>query len=182
LTASGKSWKCYAESLPSIGYTAGDLLPYSKHHNPFAYLSDVVGTSQADNIVPFSQFAGDLAASQLADFSYVVPNLNHDAHDGTLAQADAWLKANIDPLISSALFQKDGLLVIVFDESTISDTAHGGGHIPAIIVSPSAKKQYQSKTLFQHESTLRLMLTSLGINTYPGAAATAPDMKEFFAN
>jgi phospholipase C len=182
LMIAGKGWRCYAENLPSVGYTGGDILPYSKHHNPFAYFSDVVGTSQADNIVPFSQFASDLAANQLADFSFVIPNLNHDAHDGTLAQADAWLKSNVDPLIGSAPFQKDGLLVIVFDEAKTSDTAHGGGHVPAILVSPLAKKQYQSHTLFQHESTLRLVLKALGINTYPGAAATAPGMDEFFAN
>jgi phosphatidylinositol-3-phosphatase len=182
LIIAGKGWRCYAENLPSVGYTGGDILPYSKHHNPFAYFSDVVGTSQTDNIVPFSQFASDLAANQLADFSFIVPNLNNDAHDGTLAQADTWLESNIDPLITSAPFQKDGLLGIVFDEASTSDVAHGGGHVPAIVVSPLARKQYRSQTLFQHESTLRLILKALGITTYPGAAATAPNMDEFFAN
>jgi hypothetical protein len=40
---------------------------------------------------------------------------------------------------------------------------------------------YQSTTLYQHESTLRLMLEGLGITAgLPGAAATAPTMWEFF--
>src|ERR1700704_4088649 len=31
----GKTWKAYMESLPSVGYTGGDVYPYFKHHNPF---------------------------------------------------------------------------------------------------------------------------------------------------
>ena len=47
LVKGGKSWRSYAESLPSIGYTGGDVYPYFRHHNPFSYFSDVNGTSQA---------------------------------------------------------------------------------------------------------------------------------------
>src|SRR5882672_12229269 len=56
LTA-GKTWKSYAENLPAPGYIGGDVYPYSKHHNPFAYLSDVVNSSnQRLNLVSFTQF------------------------------------------------------------------------------------------------------------------------------
>src|SRR5260370_16572253 len=37
LTAAGKSWKIYAESLPSIGYLGPSVIPYAKDHNPFPY-------------------------------------------------------------------------------------------------------------------------------------------------
>ena len=52
-----KTWRSYAESLPSSGYLGGDVYPYFRHHNPFTYFSDVQGTSQAGNVVPFSQFS-----------------------------------------------------------------------------------------------------------------------------
>jgi phosphatidylinositol-3-phosphatase len=181
LVAAGKSWKSYAESLPSQGYTGGDVYPYAKHHNPFAYLTDVINsTTEAQNLVSFSQFSSDLANDQLPAFSYLVPNLLNDAHDGTLQPADAWLQQNIAPLIASATFQKDGLLLVVFDESDTTDVTNGGGHVAAVIVSPKANLAYQSTTLYQHQSTLRLILRGLGVTTYPGAAATAPDMGEFF--
>jgi hypothetical protein len=181
LTAAGKSWKSYAENLPSQGYTGGDVYPYAKHHNPFTYLTDVLNsTSESQNLVSFTQFNSDLANDQLPTFSYIVPNLLDDAHDGTLQAADGWLQQNIAPLIASATFQKDGLLIIVFDESDTSDVTNGGGHIAAVIVSPKGKPGYQSTTLYQHQSTLRLILHGLGVTTYPGAAATAPDMGEFF--
>lgn len=180
LTAAGKSWKSYAESLPAAGYTGGDSYPYLKRHNPFAYLSDVVGnTSQAANLVPFSQLSTDLASGNLPNFSYIVPDALNDAHDGSLVQADAWLQQNLAPLLSSSQFQSDGLLIITFDEAENSDSMHGGGHIVTIVVSPKAKKQFQSQTFFQHQSTLRLILSSLGVSSFPGASADAPDMSTF---
>jgi phosphatidylinositol-3-phosphatase len=181
LMKAGKTWKCYAEALPSPGYLGGDDSSYVQDHDPFSYLSDVQNdAAQAANIVPFTQFAGDLANHALPQYSFVVPDIMDDAHNGTLAQADSWLQQNIAPLIADMNFQSSGLLIITFDESEETDTAHGGGHVPAVIVSSQAKRNYVSQTFFQHESTLRLTLAASGITNFPGAAASAPSMSEFF--
>jgi acid phosphatase len=191
LTAAGKSWKSYAESLPSVGYLGGDSGPYVKRHNPFVYFSDVQNSStEANNIVPFTQLASDISSDTLPDYGFIAPNVNDDAHDcplgmitctgdQQLAAADQWLSTNIAPLLASTAFQ-NSLLIIVFDEAEDSDTTHGGGHVAAVLVSPSAKAGYQSTTLYQHESMLRLMMEGLGVTDLPGAAASAPDMAEFF--
>jgi len=181
LLAGGKSWKSYAEDLPSVGYTGDDTGRYAVRHNPLAYFTDVQNdTRQVQNLVPFSQFATDLNAASLPDFSVVVPNLCNDAHDCSLATADSWLKANIDPLIQSPQFQKDGLLIIVFDEAYTLDFTSGGGHVAAVIVSPLAKRGYKSIAFYQHQSVLRLTLEGLGVTKLPGDAASAPPMWEFF--
>lgn len=181
LVKAGKTWKYYAEAIPSTGYMGGDVSPYVQRHNPFSYLSDVQNDpAQAANMVAFTQFATDLANNALPQYSFVVPDIMNDAHSGTLAQADSWLQQNVAPLISSPNFQSSGLLIIVFDESDVSDTAHGGGQVPLVIVSSQAKKNYVSQTFFQHESTLRLTLAASGVNSFPGAAASAPSMAEFF--
>jgi len=180
LVKASKSWKCYEEALPSPGYIGADIYPYIRHHNPFSYFSDIQNDpAQAANIVPFSQFAGDLGSNSLPQYSFIVPDRVNDAHDGTLAQADAWLQQNIGPLISSPAFQST-LLIITFDEGAQSDLANGGGQVATVIVSPQAKKNYVSETVFQHQSTLRLTLAASGIDTFPGVAAIAPDMTEFF--
>jgi acid phosphatase len=181
LITAGKTWKSYAESIPSTGYTGSDVYPYRKRHNPFAYFTDVVNSStQVNNLVSLSQFNSDLANDQLPSFSFLAPNLLDDAHDGPLQLADTWLQQNIAPLISSATFQKDGLLIIVFDESETNDSTDGGGHVAAVIISPKAKQGYQSTATYQHQSTLRLVLHGLGIQTYPAAAGSAAEMGEFF--
>lgn len=182
LVKAGKSWKAYQESIPSAGYLGSDTLPYVRHHNPFSYLSDVQqDPSQAANIVNFSQFASDLANNALPQFSIISPNLNDDAHDGSLAEADSWLQSNIAPLLASSAFQASGLLIITFDESEDADLDHGGGHVATVIVSSKSKAGYQSQTVFQHQSTLRLVLEACGVDSFPGVAGTAPDMTEFFS-
>ena len=181
LLKAGKTWKSYAESLPSPGYLGGDSGLYKRGHNPFTYLSDVQNDSaQAANVVPFTQFATDLANNALPQYSFIAPNLLDNAHDGTLAQADAWLQANIAPLIASPAFQSSGLLIVTFDEGAQSDISHGGGQVATLIISSKAKKGFQSQTLYQHQSVLRLILSGSGVNTFPGVAAVAPDMTEFF--
>jgi len=174
LIASGKTWKSYAESR-------NDLQLYVKRHDPLSYFSDVTSSStQMQNLVAMPQFSADLADNSLPNFCFVVPNLQDDAHDGPLQAADAWLKNNIGPLVSNATFQQDGLLIIVFDESIDSDSAHGGGRVPAVIVSAQARQGFQSATFYQHQSVLRLILEGLGVSNLPGASSTAPQMGEFF--
>jgi hypothetical protein len=182
LVKAGKAWKAYLESLPSPGYLGGDSGAYLRQHNPFADLSDIQQSSaQAANMVPFTQFATDLANNALPQYSFIAPNANDDAHHGTLAQADSWLQSNIAPLLANSAFQSGGLLIITFDESEDSDIENGGGHVATVIISPQAKKGYKSQTLFQHQSTLRLVLSGSGVDTFPGMSAAAPDMTEFFS-
>jgi acid phosphatase len=174
LVASGKNWKSYAESR-------GDPLSYVQRHDPLSYFSDVVNsTTQTQNLVSFSQFGRDLTNNALPNFSFVVPNIFDDAHSGTLQVADAWLQNNIAPLISNATFQKDGLLIIVFDEAETTDTTNGGGHVAGVIISAKARQGFQSTTLYQHQSTLRLILQGLGVSNLPGASSSAAEMGEFF--
>jgi phospholipase C len=181
LLAAGKTWKSYAEDLPSAGYTGGNTAKYLVRHNPLAYMTDVQNTpAQAQNLAPFSEFAADLPTANLPEYSFIVPNSCDDAHDCPLSTADAWLQTNIDPLINSPVFQKDGLLIIVFDEGPNIDFTQGGGHVAAVVISPFSKPAYKSIALYQHQSVLRLMLEGLGVTKLPGDAATAPAMWEFF--
>lgn len=180
LLTAGKTWKSYAESLPYAGYTGCSTGEYAKKHNPLAFFSDVANSTEKYNLVPFTQFSKDLASNALPNFSFIVPNLSDDAHDGTLTQADNWLKANIAPLISSTTFQKDGILMIVFDESYDSDTAYGGGHVAAIVIGPKVKGGRKPTTLYQHQSTLKTLMEALGVPTYPGAAGSAPAITGVF--
>jgi acid phosphatase len=191
LNMAGKAWKAYAQSLPTVGYTGNDLLPYVKHHNPFAYLSDVTTSSvQAANLVPLTQLASDVNAGTLPSFAFLLPDIQNDAHDcpagmtvctdsDKLAAADNWLKSNIDPIIKSAAFS-NSLLIITFDEALDSDTLNGGGHVATVLVGTHVKSGFTSTTLFQHQDTLRLILEALSVSDRPNTTSTAHSMAEFF--
>lgn len=192
MLGAGRTWKAYAESLPYAGYVGGDKYPYIKHHNPFAYFSDVRNSStQKMNIVPFSQFGDDLANGQTPDYSFIIPNQNHNAHDcpagmsscstsQKLRAADDWMKANISPILADRAFQQNGLLVIVFDESTSSDSTKGGGHIVMMAAGPHVKRGYRATSTYQHQHLLRMLSESLGLNGFPGAAASASNISSLF--
>src|SRR6185312_2571768 len=107
------SWKSYAENLPAVGSLQNYADDYVRYHNPAAFMSDVVNdATQRNNLVPFTQFAMDLASNALPNYAMVIPNLCNDAHNCSLATADNWLRTNIDPLVKNAGFQRDGLLII----------------------------------------------------------------------
>ena len=191
LTGAGKTWKAYVESIPSVGYTGPNAGTYLKRHNPFAYLSDVNGSpAQAAKMVPFSQLSADLNAGSLPNFVYILPNSQDDAHDcpgggvsctddQELAAADAWLKANIDPVINNPKFG-NSVLIITFDESVATDFTNGGGQVATVLVGPHVKTGFRSSTMYQHQSLLRTMLQLLSVSDMPGASAVAPSMGEFF--
>ncbi|HEY1897584.1 MAG TPA: alkaline phosphatase family protein [Terracidiphilus sp.] len=179
-------FKVYAEGITN-GYLGGNTGLYVIRHNPFAMLSDVAGSQQAADAVlwPFTQFTADEASHTLPEFSFVVPDVNDDAHNGTPLQADDWLQANvIGPLSGDPAFQPggDGILIVVFDEALDTDTTHGGGHVAVVFWGPNVKADFKqtSTTIFQHESMLRTVIEALGLSNPPGAAANAPTMAEFF--
>jgi phosphatidylinositol-3-phosphatase len=174
LLLAGKTWKAYAEELPYAGYLGGDHLSYVKHHNPFAYISDVKDSSQKMNIVPFSQFHTDLMNRNLPNYSFVVPDNLDNGHSASLGTADAWLKNNISPLFSNPEFLSSGVLIIVFDEALQSDITHGGGHVAMVVAGPNAVLNSRFTPVVQHQSLLRLTCTLLALSHCPGSAATAP--------
>jgi acid phosphatase len=192
LGQNGVSWKAYMEDLPSVGYTGDRAYPYVKSHNPFAFYSDIhFVQQQANNMVPFSQFASDLANHTLPSFSYIVPNQINNMHDcpppggptctneDKITLGDTWLKNNIGPLLASPEFQKDGILIITWDESFDTDNTNGGGHIPVIILGPGVKAGFQSTTMYKHESVLRLIEEKLTVPVTLGNSTAAPSMDEF---
>jgi phosphatidylinositol-3-phosphatase len=165
LLAANKKWKMYGDSLPGAGYIGGNKRPYVKKHFPMAYFANVRDDEkQRMNLVPVEQFVQDLKSSEgLPEFSMVIPDLDHDAHDGSLQGADNWLKKNIGPLLEDPNFQKDGILIVTFDEADKSDSNHGGGHIVTVVIGPLVKENFADNTFYQHESLLATIEDVLGL-------------------
>jgi len=164
LVTANKTWKAYGDSLPEQGYIGGNERPYVKKHFPIAYFENVRNDpAQRKNLVPAEQFIADLRTQGLPDFSMLIPNLDHDAHDGSLKEADDWLRRYIEPLLANPDFQKDGILIVTFDESVKSDPDHGGGHITTVVIGPLAKEHFADATFYQHESLFATLEQILGL-------------------
>src|SRR3954451_4023538 len=79
-----------ATMLQDVGKTfTGYVDPGSpRRHNPWESFPEGLSVERDVSALP-SDF------SLLADVAFVIPNLAHDMHDGTIAQADQWLSDNI---------------------------------------------------------------------------------------
>ena len=192
LMGAGLSWRSYQESIPYAGYEGIGVYPYVKRHNPVAFFTDTDTSVQRIHSVPLP---ADFTTAPEVNFSYVTPNLLHDAHDGTMAAADAWLKSHLPAILARPEFQPggDGLLIITFDEGNLSPTdfrcsattsssaGNGcGGRIVTVLIGPHVKPGFRSAVWHDHESVLKTVCLSLGLSGCPGAAATALPMSEFF--
>jgi hypothetical protein len=186
MLGSGVPFKVYAEGI-GRGYVGGNKGLDLVRHDPLARLSDIADSTKVANEViwPFSQFKVDVDDGKLPEFSFIVPDVNDDAHNGTPHEADTWLEKNvISPLSSYPAFKRggDGILIVDFDEAEDSDKRFGGGHVSPVLWGPNVRAGYTQKstTIYQHQSMLRTMMEALGLKDPPADAATAPAMSEFF--
>lgn len=122
LAAAGLSFAGYAESLPSAGYSGDDVGDYARRHNPWVDFGNVPASAN----LPFSDFPSDF--STLPTVSFVVPNLQHDMHDGTIAQADQWLSDNLGGYANWAQTH-NSLIIVTWDED---DGSTDSNQIPTI--------------------------------------------------
>lgn len=182
MITSGHTWKAYLESLPAKGYTGGNHGAFLARHAPLTYFEDVRNSgSERLNLVSFPQLKTDLANNALPNFSFVAPNIYNDGHNGSLNTADSWLKANVPAILADAGFKQDGILIIVFDEASDSDRAHGGGHVAAVVVGPKVKPGTRSTQFHQHQSLLKTVEMALGLPVIGDAANKSTiSMKDLF--
>ncbi|MDT4939020.1 MAG: phosphatidylinositol-3-phosphatase, partial [Pseudonocardiales bacterium] len=76
LERSGKTWKTYAEGLPSPGFDGASAGRYAKKHDPFLYFPSIASNPRRRaHVVPFPQLAVDVRTKRVPSFSLVVPDL-----------------------------------------------------------------------------------------------------------
>jgi hypothetical protein len=129
LAAAGRSFAGYSEDLPAPGSDACIAGGYARKHNPW---SDFTNVAPAANR-PFTDFPHG-KYSGLPTVSFVVPNLRNDMHDGTVAEADAWLRTNIDGYRRWAE-SHNSLLVVTWDE----DDYGAANQILTVLVGPMVR-------------------------------------------
>jgi len=172
LIQAGLTFGGYAEGLPSVGSTAVSSGDYVARHNPSVDWQGAPANAipAADN-QPFTAFPSDF--STLPKVSFVIPNLQHDMHDGSIAMGDTWLKDNLDSYVQWAQTH-NSLLIVTFDEPAGRDPV-SSTPIATILAGASVARivNAQPATLY---SLLRLVEDIYGL-PYLGAEAAAPKIE-----
>jgi phosphatidylinositol-3-phosphatase len=147
LTQAGIPWAAYMESMPSPCYTRPGAGEYAEKHDPFMYFDDVIHDGCAGDVLPYpgvTDLVSTLDGPDAPDFVWITPNLLDDMHDGSVAQGDAWARANIGPVLTSSWFTDyDSTVIITMDEGNQDASASccgqpPGGPIPMVIVSSAS--------------------------------------------
>ena len=147
----GLSFTGFSEDLPSVGYKGCRSGAYYRKHSPWVNFTNV----SAEVNQPMTSFPKDF--SKLPTVSFVIPNINHDMHNGTIQAADRWLKQTIDPYVNWAKTH-NSLLIVTWDEDDFTKS----NHIPTFMVGPMVKKgQYQQR--INHYSVLRTIEEMYGL-------------------
>jgi hypothetical protein len=194
---------------------AGD--GYATRHDPFVYFHSVIdeptycdkhvvalgsptGAMPAAALKGETGLATDLsAATKTPRFSLITPNLCNDGHDypctsqpsgaSALADIDTFLETWVPKITSSQAYRENGLLEIVFDEASNSETeaccgempgpgspspgitGPGGGRVGAVLLSPFIKPGTVSSTPYNHYSSLASWESSFGLPRLADAAS-----------
>ncbi len=94
LRDAGISWKAYAEDIPGNQCPLTATAQYVPEHVPMIYFEDVTDTNSANSayciahVRPYTELAADLAASTVARYNFIIPNLCNDMHDCDVRTGD----------------------------------------------------------------------------------------------
>ncbi len=147
LSATGKTWKGYFQSLPptpapgdlkmtgpnangpyTFKYPSNTVALYASKHNPFVNFTGTQGALA--KMVPDIQLATDLANNKLPNFSLVVPDQCHDMHgtggcsdtNGLISAGDTYVGNTVSAIMSSKSWTMGrDAIVVTWDEDDFSD-------------------------------------------------------------
>jgi hypothetical protein len=171
--AAGKTWRTYAEDLPSPGSAVctnnGTL--YLRRHCPWTYFSNL----DHNNERLYTDLATDIANSTLPNLAFVIPNNHDNTHDSgyDVYFGDAWLAANVPAMIDAV--GPYGVVILTWDE----DDGHAGNRVLTVFKGPLVKSGYQSTALTYHWNMVRTICDALGI-ARPGLAASALPIEDIW--
>lgn len=168
--ARGETARAYEESMPQPCDQA-DSGNYDANHNPWAYFPGEAPSCRSGDVAAGTPAAGalvsDVRGGTLPTVGLITPNLLHDGHNGTLAEADAWLRTWIPVLTSGPDWRAGRLaIVVVFDEGDATE------QVPFVLIAPGVSAAVVRKPL-NHYALTRLVDEIIGTRPLRHAGGAA---------
>jgi len=178
--AAGETSKAYQEAMASNCQQAS-AGTYAARHGPWSYFADPADRAgcEADD-VPLGTTTGgnllsDVQQGSLPVTGEITPDVDDDAHNGSLAEADAWLGSWLPIITAGPDFRSGHLTVIVtFDEDDSSEN----NQVPFVVIDPHLSHVVANGT-FNHYSLTRWLEENAGVSLQR-SAVSAPDLRAAF--
>lgn len=189
----GGSWGAALASRSVIGGSVNSVPNFQTHHQPFNYFADLApgSTNRAQHLLDGgtngTEFIKAIDAGTLPQVSFYKPqgNLNEHAGYTDVASGDQHIADLITHLQNSPQW-KNMVVVVTYDENggfwdhvapPKGDRWGPGTRIPALIVSPYAKKGFVDHTQYDTTSILRFITKRFSLPTLPGLASRDAALK-----
>jgi acid phosphatase len=169
LLQAGLTFAGYSEGMPYDGYKGCSVGAYARKHNPWVNFTNVPASSN----LTFARFPADYTS--LPSLSFVVPNLNDDMHDGSVAAADTWVHDHLGRYAQWAATH-NSLLVVTFDEASDS---YPSNRIATVFYGQSVRPGRYAESV----DSYRLLATLLALYRLPpiGTAADRTPVTDIWA-
>ena len=178
LTRRGRSWRGYAESMPSPCLRA-DSGRYLMRHNPAVYFLHLRGACRTSDLPMGRPARGALRhalrTNALPAYAFLTPDACHDMHDCPKSAGDAWLRSWLPMILENSSYRNGQLVVfLTFDEGVGVDQ-----RVATIVISPYVRAGTVARAHYTHYSLLRTSENLLGLPLL-GHARTAVGMRRAF--
>jgi hypothetical protein len=160
LLAASLGFAGYSEDLPAEGSTVCFSGQYVRRHSPWVDFSNVPASANK----PFTAFPSQYGT--LPTVSFVIPNQQHNMHDGSVSAGDTWLRQHVGGFVRWA-FANNSLLVLTFDEDDVSID----NHIATVFIGPMVQPGSFGETI-DHVDVLRTIEDMYGL-PHAGASGVA---------
>ncbi len=169
LQATGRTFMGFAESLPAVGSTVCAAGKYARKHAPWVNFANIPPAYS----VPFSAFPPPQSYASLPTVSFVIPDVDNDMHDGSIARGDEWLRRYIAPYAQWAP-ANNSLLILTWDED--DNSAHN--QIPTVFCGANVKPGIYAEQI-SHYNVLSTLEQMYGLPK-TGYAAQAPAITDIW--
>jgi hypothetical protein len=175
LRSAGFGFVTYSQTLPSVGFDGDSSGEYMRKHNPVTnWMNDANPTANQypstlnQPFTTFQQIANSPGGfANLPAVSFVVPDQTYDMHDGTIQQADDWLKQNIIDTYLPWAMTHNSLLIVTWDEDGDNTATN---QIPTIFAGAKVKPGKYTETNLNANNPHVGSPTDPGIQTPTGTA------------
>jgi len=181
--AAGKSAKVYAEDMTSNCQTSGSGAGgYAARHTAWPYFTDATSRNNCSQFqVPAGtytsgNFKNDVSNGAMPNVGWLIPNLCNDAHDCSLATADAWLQKMLPVIMAGADYQSGHLAIVVIGDE---NDGSAGNQVIDIVIHPDLNAKIATVAL-NHYSLAKFQEQVAGVTTFLNSAGTAADMGQAF--
>ena len=171
--AHGRTAAAYLQSMPGRCATTPSGA-YAVKHNPWAYFTNERSGCGAHDL-PLKRFGAAVTKGALPRVGMLVPDLQHDAHDGTLKQADAFFKSVMGKVFAGPDWKSGRLAVVLTADE---DDRNHGNRVLTVVIHPS-QRHHVVGTRLNHYSLTRLYDDVAGLPYLAGARRAASMSKAF---